>query len=102
MNKLLIDTTDQKIAKVTLIHGDKRDSLSSENSRKSQATLQLVEKILKKNKISPKEIDEIEVDKGPGSFTGIKVGFAIANGLGFSLNVKVNGKLPGEEEASYT
>ena len=37
-------------------------------------------------------VDEIEVDRGPGSYTGIRVGVSVANALGFALNIPVNGK----------
>jgi len=38
------------------------------------------------------EIKEIKVNVGPGSFTGTRVGVAVANALGFALSIKVNGK----------
>ena len=34
----------------------------------------------------------IEVFKGPGSFTGLRVGVAIANALGAAMDIPVNGK----------
>jgi len=37
-----------------------------------------------------KKIKRIFVNSGPGSFTGTRVGVAIANALSFSLNVPVN------------
>lgn len=101
MNKLLIDTTDQKTTKVGLSTSLKTQYLKSHNNYKSQETLKLVKKIIEKNDLKIEDIDEIEVNPGPGSFTGIKVGISIANALGFSLGVKVNGKKPGEVEALY-
>lgn len=38
----------------------------------------------------PKKIRRIFVNSGPGSFTGTRVGVAIANALSFSLGVPVN------------
>lgn len=38
----------------------------------------------------PKKIKRIFVNSGPGSFTGTRVGVAIANALSFSLGVPVN------------
>ena len=39
-----------------------------------------------------KDISEIEVNTGPGSFTGLRVGVSIANALGWALGIPVNGK----------
>lgn len=39
--------------------------------------------------ISPKDIDGIAVSTGPGSFTGIRVGIALAKGLSLSLNIPI-------------
>ncbi len=58
----------------------------------SQVLLPLIVKILKKQKANFKDISEIKVETGPGSFTGTRVGTAVANALGFALNIPVNGK----------
>ena len=36
--------------------------------------------------------DGIEVETGPGSFTGIRIGVAVANALAYSLGIPVNGR----------
>jgi tRNA threonylcarbamoyladenosine biosynthesis protein TsaB len=91
MKKLVIDTTDNTKTIVQLLSDNKTDELKSERKTKSQETLILIEKIIKKNHINLNEIDEIVVNTGPGSFTGTRVGVAIANALGFGLDIKVNG-----------
>ncbi len=91
MNKLIIDTTDNKKTIVKLTTDEFIDEIEQENVPKSQITLILIDKLLKKNDLKPTDIEEIEVNAGPGSFTGTRVGVAIANALGFGLDIKVNG-----------
>jgi tRNA threonylcarbamoyladenosine biosynthesis protein TsaB len=90
---LVINTKDQKQVSVSLKEGDKTlSSLSEENEFGSQVLLPLIEKILKKNDLGYKDLTGIEVETGPGSFTGLRVGVSVANALGFSLSIPVNGK----------
>ncbi len=91
MNRLIIDTTDNKKTTVSIQINDSIDKITEESVPKSQITLITIDKLLKRNSLKPTEIDEIEVNSGPGSFTGTRVGVAIANALGFGLGVRVNG-----------
>lgn len=52
----------------------------------------LIEEALHENKLTFTDISEISVHTGPGSFTGLRVGIAVANTLGLLLGVPVNGK----------
>jgi tRNA threonylcarbamoyladenosine biosynthesis protein TsaB len=38
------------------------------------------------------DLNEIKVATGPGSYTGLRVGVAVANALAFALGIPVNGK----------
>ena len=91
MKKIIIDTTDNKETTIELQLNGKKDKITEKSVPKSQNTLVMIDKILKKNDLKPTEIEEIEVNTGPGSFTGTRVGVSIANALGFGLGVKVNG-----------
>lgn len=91
--KLKINTQNKSVIVVTLINQDGQvDSLEEQNQWGSQVLLSLVDKILKKNKLNYKDLKEIEVEKGPGSFTGLRVGVSVANALAFSLKIPVNKK----------
>lgn len=90
---LHIDTKDQKAVKVSLKkEGKVVKSLNEENEYGSQVLLPLIEKLLKQQKLDYEDLEGIEVEKGPGSFTGLRVGVSVANALGFSLGIPVNGK----------
>ncbi len=90
---IAIDTKERNLIKVWLKQGGKvTDSLVEKNEYGSQVLLPLIDKILKKNNLSYEDLESLEVEIGPGSFTGLKVGTSIANALGFALGIKVNGK----------
>ncbi len=98
---LHIDTKDQKQVKVSLKDsGDVISEMLSENEYGSQVLLPLILKLLRSYKpglydqfqTGFERLDGIEVETGPGSFTGIRVGVSVANALGFSLGISVNGK----------
>lgn len=57
----------------------------------SEKLLPAIEKILRKNQLRLKGLQGIGVVRGPGSFTGVRVGVACANTFGFSLNIPVKG-----------
>ncbi len=101
MKKLIIDTTDNRETTIQLQFEKKTESITGENIPKTQNALILIDRLLKKNNIKPTEIEEIEVNSGPGSFTGTRVGVAIANALGFGLDVKVNGSKTKNVEPKY-
>lgn len=90
---LYINTKDQK--KVTVVlrkNGRVIGSEDAENEYGSQILLPLIEKLLKKCKLDYNSLTGIEVETGPGSFTGLRVGVSVANALGFVLGIPVNCK----------
>jgi tRNA threonylcarbamoyl adenosine modification protein YeaZ len=96
-NTLLIDTSDNKKIKVGLEIDKKSFYLNSNpTALKSQVVLVLIDKLLKKHGLRVKDLTQIEVNLGPGSFTGVRVGAAVANSLGFSLKIPINGKKVGD------
>ena len=90
---LYIDTSSNKVVSVGLeIDGKDHVLKKPIDKQKAQAVLPMIEKLLKKNKLELKDLEEIKVNPGPGSFTGLRVGVSIANALGFLLKIPVNGK----------
>lgn len=90
---LWINTSERKKIEVALKKDGKIvDFCFAENDFGSQVLLNLTTEILKKNNLEFSDLKGIEVEKGPGSYTGLKVGASVANAFGFSLNIPVNGK----------
>lgn len=104
MRTLIIDTSNNKEISVGLkIDGKEIIERQNLDKTKAQAALPMIEKILNKNRLELKDLQSIKVNTGPGSFTGLRVGIAIANALGFFLGIPVNNKKKGElEEPIYS
>lgn len=100
-NVLHIDTSDQNAILISLSMNSKKEKLSIKNKKGSQVILVTIENLLKKNKLSLKDLNEIIVNEGPGSFTGLRVGISVANALGHFLKIPVNGRLGQLVNAKY-
>lgn len=97
MNTLHIDTSSNQEIKVGIRTNGKKDFITQKiGKQKAQVVLPLVQEILTKRALTKKDLDAIEVVEGPGSFTGLRVGIAVANALSYSLGIPVNGKKHGE------
>jgi tRNA threonylcarbamoyladenosine biosynthesis protein TsaB len=48
-----------------------------------------IDKILRQTSISLKDINGIVCFKGPGSFTGLRIGLTVANALAYTQNVPI-------------
>ena len=44
-----------------------------------------VDEILRENRLSPEDLDAVAVGKGPGSYTGLRIGVSFAKGLCYGL-----------------
>lgn len=57
----------------------------------SQTLMPMIDNVLKCSGTQLKDIDLVAVNKGPGSFTGVRIGVAAAKGICDPLNIKVCG-----------
>ncbi len=87
--KLYLDSTDNQ---KTILRLDNKEFVHEVSSPRDQNILGFIQKTLASLGKTPQDITTIEVNPGPGSFTGTRVGVAIANALGFSLGLPVNGQ----------
>ena len=97
MVKLFIDTSSNQQIKVGLFKDENKDLLVEPvTHKKAQVVLPMIEQLLQKHNLTFQDLTNIQVHQGPGSFTGLRVGVAIANTLGLILKIPINEKPVGE------
>lgn len=55
----------------------------------SQTLVPMLDEISRMTELDLQTVDAIAVSKGPGSFTGLRIGSATAKGLGLALNIPI-------------
>ena len=106
--KILAVETSSKVCSVALSEDDKliKEEILEDENTHSVKLMPLIDKLINETNIKIEEVDLFAVDKGPGSFTGIRIGIATIkafmdvtnkNGIGISsleilaYNVKKDG-----------
>ena len=87
--KLSIDSTNNL---KTIISIDEQTFEKTYDSPRDQNVMGAIKEALDQTKTKLDQVTEIEVNSGPGSFTGIRVGISIAQTLAFCFNIPVNGQ----------
>lgn len=59
----------------------------SEGRNHSKLLTLFIDEILRESAIKPEELDAIAVSKGPGSYTGLRIGVSAAKGMAFALSI---------------
>lgn len=92
---LIINTSSNKTIRVGIcVNGKEHGVKQPMSHQKAQILLPLIDDVLRKYHLKLTDIEAIEVNTGPGSFTGLRVGIAVANALSYALNVPINGQRP--------
>lgn len=90
---LAIDTTSE-IGCVTVTTPKRTDSKSWAVRGNIEQLIATIKAVLKTAELPLGRVTEITVNPGPGSFIGSRAGVTVANTLGWTLGVRVNGKRP--------
>lgn len=87
---LFIDTSSSEYIRVGIKKDGSLVKITSPKETHAHGALLLIKELLEKQQLKLSDVTEIKVHTGPGSYTGLRVGIAIANTLGTLLGVPVN------------
>ncbi|WP_408009075.1 tRNA (adenosine(37)-N6)-threonylcarbamoyltransferase complex dimerization subunit type 1 TsaB [Pseudalkalibacillus sp. A8] len=92
MKVLAIDTSNLVMG-VSVISDGKIVGELTTNMKKNHSVrlMPAIANLLEEVDIQPKELDRIIVAKGPGSFTGVRIGVSVAKTMAWSLNIPITG-----------
>lgn len=90
MITLFIDTSLSDVS-IALLKDEKITSYIHENipNKHSVYVIKYIDDVLKESHTSPKDINEIVVVNGPGSFTGIRIGVTIAKTFAYLQKIRI-------------
>ena len=87
MNKLIIDATKNEIF-LMIMNKDINYSITHENTKTNYEKLTLlIKEFLDKKKLNLKNISQIYVNRGPGSFAGIRNSLSIVKGIHLAKDI---------------
>jgi tRNA threonylcarbamoyladenosine biosynthesis protein TsaB len=85
---ILAFDTATETATSALVDGDE---VLAERTSRAQTLLEDVDALLRQGGAHPRDLDALAVGIGPGSFTGVRIGLAVARGLALSLDLAGSG-----------
>lgn len=89
--KVLAIEASGNVASVAVANEEKILAEITTDSKKthSQTLLPMIDEVLKKSELTVGDMDFIAISKGPGSFTGLRIGSATAKGMALAANKKI-------------
>jgi len=83
---LAVDTATECCSAACLVGDEIYERSALDPRGHSRLLLGMIEEVLKEAQILRNDLDAIVYDAGPGSFTGIRIGAGVAQGLAMGLN----------------
>lgn len=92
MKILAIDTSNNVLG-ISLVDNEKvlGEHITNVKINHSVRVIPAIEHLMKECEIKPSELTKIVVAKGPGSYTGVRIGVTIAKTLAWTLNIPLVG-----------
>jgi len=87
MNLLAIDSSHSILSAAVSAAGEIFCEETKAGMKHSELVMELIDRQMKKARLSPDDLDGVLCMGGPGSFTGLRIGYSIAKGLALSLSI---------------
>ena len=91
MRVLALDTSTEYLSLALFLDGEMISREVHAGQRHSELTLPMLGELLADSSVTLHSLDGIAFGQGPGSFTGIRIGCGIAQGLAFGADLPVAG-----------
>lgn len=88
---LAIETATPSCSAALRIDGEVVVRAEVGNNIHSQVLLGMIESLLAEAQLSTQDLDAVSVGQGPGSFTGLRIGVGVGQGLAFGANCPMIG-----------
>ncbi len=92
MNILCIESSGENCSVALSCDGEMKDFLeTTQGLQHAEVLAEYCQLIVKNNLASFKSLNAVAISKGPGSYTGLRIGYSFAKGLCYSLNIPLIG-----------
>lgn len=91
LNLLCIDSSTEACSVAVLTEAKQANRFMLAPREHTQKILPTIEQVMEEASTSLSDIDYVVYGQGPGSFTGVRIGISIAQGLAFGIDKKMVG-----------
>ena len=87
MNILAIECTHAALSVAVMNAGIVAEVRSTDWKKAAESLVPLIEEVMAESALDLKQLDCIAISSGPGSFTALRIGMAVAKGVAYGLGI---------------